>query len=95
MLVYDQEGIAAGIGGLRRVLSKSESALDRIDQTQASLATISEGHAAGASQERLSQLTEIQRRIIDVTMQALAYLDLASTNIRNLDNNLAQRFFKA
>ena len=93
LVVYDHAGIADGVRGLRRVVSQSESALDRIGQEQDLLAANSAGQATAASQEALTQLRKIRRRMIDVAIRALDYLDLADTQIGHLDHTLAQRFF--
>ncbi|WP_421845501.1 hypothetical protein [Mycobacterium sp.] len=92
-MVRDFEGISEGITGMRRAVSESELALGRIDQARNSIAAGSEGQAAGASQERLTELADVRRRMIDVTVRALDYLDLANTEFRQFDDDLAQRFF--
>ena len=93
VVIRDYAGMSEGTSGLRRVLSKSESTLDQLDQTQASMAASSEGQATAAGQERLTRLTEVQRHLIDATMRALDYLDLANTEFRHLDDELGRRFF--
>ncbi len=95
LIVRDYEGISAGIGGLRQVLSKSESTLDQLGRTQASLAANSEGRTTAASGERLAQLSEVQRSMVDVTTRALNYLDLANTEFRGFDDELGRRFFES
>lgn len=89
---YDHAGIADGVGRLRRVVSRSQTALDRIGQTQASLAEGSAGQTVGASQEALNRLAHMHRRTIDTARRALDYLDLADGQMQRLDRELARRF---
>ena len=92
-VVRDFEGISEGITGMRRAVSESELALGRINQARNSIGAGSEGQAAGASEERLTELADVRRRMIDVTVRALDYLDLANTEFRQFDDDLARRFF--
>ncbi|WP_421840128.1 hypothetical protein [Mycobacterium sp.] len=93
VIARDYEAISDGVGGLRRVLSKSESTLDQLHRTRAALTAGSEGQAVEAWGERLARLTEIQHRTISVTRRNLEYLDLANTEFRGFDHDLGRRFF--
>ncbi|WP_421840125.1 hypothetical protein [Mycobacterium sp.] len=91
-LVYDGDRIVENIGGLRRYLSLSDSRLDQIDHVQASLDTLSQGQAAAATQNRLTQLLDINRRASNAISRAIDALDLATTQFLDGDRQQAQRF---
>ncbi|WP_421841634.1 WXG100 family type VII secretion target [Mycobacterium sp.] len=93
VVVRDYEGISETVSNMRQVVSRSESALDQIGQAQNALAESAEGQTRAASQALLTQLTQTNRRIIDVTLRTLGYLDLANTEFRGFEGDLAQRFF--
>ncbi|WP_421844848.1 hypothetical protein [Mycobacterium sp.] len=89
-LVYDREGIADGIDRCRRVISRSQSALDQLRELEASLDASAEGQTAQAAHERLTPLVRMNQKAIADALRTLDYLDLATTNMDNLDRGLAQ-----
>ena len=89
-LVYDREGIADGIDRCRRVISRSQSALDQLREIEASLDAGAEGQTAQAAHERLTPLVQMNQKAIADALRTLDYLDLATTNMDNLDRGLAQ-----
>lgn len=91
-LVYDRDGIAENIVGLRRSLSRSNSILDQIDHVQASLDELSQGQTAAASLNRLTQLRNMNRRTSNTISQIIDALDLATTEFLDGDRQQARRF---
>ncbi|WP_421845726.1 hypothetical protein [Mycobacterium sp.] len=91
-MVYDHRSIAERVSDLRRIMSRSESALDHLRQAQASLSTSSHGATTRVTQESLAQLVDINRKNIASTSQLLDALDLASAQMADVDRQLAWRF---
>lgn len=89
-VVRDYRAISEGIDGMRRVVSQLELGSHELHQIQAFSTT--EGQAAAALQQRLTQLRNVRRRMSDTTLRALDALDLANAEFRHSDNNLARGF---
>lgn len=89
-VVRDYRAISEGIDGMRRVVSQLELGSHELHQIPAFSTT--EGQAAAALQQRLTQLRNVRRRMSDTTLRALDALDLANAEFRHSDNNLARGF---